>query len=139
MQLFAEEVSKLVSITADRILPSCYKICRRLSQAIGMKVKNTNPDLKNRFSTRKEVIETNSFDRHHEAANGRPTAFPGGHILIHEMLYKDEKTGPFPMAAFSMIILGWTEGEQYSGTEISEMLREAGFGNIQAESAKAYG
>jgi hypothetical protein len=54
-------------------------------------------------------------------------------------LYKDEKTGPFPMAAFSMIILGWTEGEQYSGTEISEMLSEAGFGNIQVEPAKAYG
>ena len=47
---------------------------------------------------------------------------PGGHILIHEMLYNDEKTGPFPIAAFSMIILGWTEGEQYSGKEISEML-----------------
>ena len=76
---------------------------------------------------------------HHEAANGRPTAFPGGHILIHEMLYRDEKTGPFPMAAFSMIILGWTEGEQYSGTEISEMLSEAGFGNTQVEPAKAYG
>jgi len=37
------------------------------------------------------------------------------HILIHEMLYNDEKTGPFPVAAFSMIMLGWTEGEQYSG------------------------
>jgi O-methyltransferase len=55
----------------------------------------------------------------------------GGQILIHEMLYNDEKTGPFPIAAFSMIMLGWTEGEQYSGKEISEMLREAGFTNIQ--------
>ena len=41
------------------------------------------------------------------------------------MLYNDEKTGPFPIA-FSMIMLGWTEGEQYSGMEISEMLCEAG-------------
>jgi hypothetical protein len=40
---------------------------------------------------------------------------PGGHILIHEMFYNDEKTGPFPVAAFSIIMLGWTEGEQYSG------------------------
>jgi hypothetical protein len=54
-----------------------------------------------------------------------------GHILIHEMLYNDEKKGPFPIAAFSIIMLGWTEGEQYSGKEISKMLREAGFGNIQ--------
>ena len=63
---------------------------------------------------------------------------PGGHILIHEMLYNDEKTGPFPIAAFSMIMLGWTEGEQYSGKEISEMLREAGFGNIQVRPTFGY-
>jgi hypothetical protein len=31
------------------------------------------------------------------------------------MFYNDEKTGPFPVAAFSIIMLGWTEGEQYSG------------------------
>jgi Family of unknown function (DUF6079) len=43
------------------------------------------------------------------------------------MLYNDEKTGPFPVAAFSMIMLGWTEGEQYSGKEISEMLRDRFF------------
>ena len=62
----------------------------------------------------------------------------GGHILIHEMLYNDEKTGPFPIAAFSMIMLGWTEGEQYSGKRISEMLRETGFGNIQVRSTFGY-
>ena len=50
----------------------------------------------------------------------------------------DEKTGPFPMAAFSMIMLGWTEGEQYSGTEISAMLCEAGFGNIQVRPTFGY-
>jgi hypothetical protein len=55
----------------------------------------------------------------------------GGEILIHEMLYNDEKTGPFPIAAFSMIMLGWTEGEQYSGRELSDMLKEAGFTDIK--------
>jgi hypothetical protein len=39
----------------------------------------------------------------------------GGHILIHEMLYNDEKTGPFPVAAFSMIMLGWTEANSIPG------------------------
>src|SRR5262249_55280559 len=63
---------------------------------------------------------------------------PGGHILIHEMLYNDEKTGPFPVAAFSMIMLGWTEGEQYSGREISEMLCAAGFRNIQVKATFGY-
>ena len=63
---------------------------------------------------------------------------PGGQILIHEMLYNDEKTGPFPIAAFSMIMLGWTEGEQYSGKEISEMLSEAGFTNVQVRPTFGY-
>jgi len=62
----------------------------------------------------------------------------GGHILIHEMLYNDDKTGPFPIAAFSMVMLGWTEGEQYSGKEISEMLREAGFENVRVKPTFGY-
>jgi hypothetical protein len=37
-----------------------------------------------------------------------------------------------------MIMLGWTEGEQYSGKEISEMLREAGFANIQVRPTFGY-
>ncbi|MGH8071901.1 MAG: methyltransferase [Candidatus Entotheonellia bacterium] len=63
---------------------------------------------------------------------------PGGQILIHEMLYNDEKTGPFPIAAFSMIMLGWTEGEQYSRKELSEMLREAGFTHIEVRPTFGY-
>src|SRR5262245_61695938 len=61
-----------------------------------------------------------------------------GHILIHEMLYNDEKTGPFPVAAFNMIMQGWTEGEQFSGREIAEMLREAGFASIQVKPTFGY-
>src|SRR5262249_17025686 len=63
---------------------------------------------------------------------------PGGQILIHEMLYDDEKTGPFPIAAFSMIMLGWTEGEQYSGRELSTMLKEAGFADIEVKPTFGY-
>lgn len=63
---------------------------------------------------------------------------PGGRILIHEMLYDDAKTGPFPIAAFSMIMLGWTEGEQYSGRELSAMLVEAGFTNIEVKPTFGY-
>ena len=62
----------------------------------------------------------------------------GGHIMIHEMLYNDEKTGPFPIAALSMIMLGWTEGEQYSLKELSEMLREAGFTDIEVKPTFGY-
>jgi hypothetical protein len=62
----------------------------------------------------------------------------GGRIVIHEMLYNDEKTGPFAAAAFSMMMLGWTEGKQYSGQELSAMLREIGFEEIQIQKAFGY-
>lgn len=62
----------------------------------------------------------------------------GGEILIHEMLYDDEKTGPFPIAAFSMVMLGWTEGEQYSGRELSDILRDAGFMDLKKTPTVGY-
>ncbi len=62
----------------------------------------------------------------------------GGEIVIHEMLLNDEKTGAFPIAAFSMIMLGWTEGEQYSGRELSDMLRETGFTDITKTPTTGY-
>lgn len=55
----------------------------------------------------------------------------GGRIVIHAMLYNDDKTGPFAVAAFSMLMMGWTEGKQYSGLELSTMLADAGFRDIQ--------
>jgi len=46
------------------------------------------------------------------------------------MPYNDEKTGPFPIAAFSMAMMSWTEGEQYLGRELSAMFTDAGFQDI---------
>jgi hypothetical protein len=63
---------------------------------------------------------------------------PGGRIIIHEVLYNDAKTGPFPAAAFSMVMMGWTEGEQYSGRELSAMLSDAGFRDIQVKPTFGY-
>jgi hypothetical protein len=57
---------------------------------------------------------------------------PGGAVIIHEMLYNDEKTGPFPAAAYSIAMLLWTEGRQYSGRELTEMLAEAGFADLKS-------
>lgn len=51
----------------------------------------------------------------------------GGKIIIHEILYDDDKSGPFMAAASSIAMLVWTEGKQYSGAEITKMLVEAGF------------
>lgn len=63
---------------------------------------------------------------------------PGGHIIIHEMLYNEDKTGPFPVAAFNIMMLLWTEGQQYSGTELSATLTEAGFTDIEVKPTFGY-
>jgi O-methyltransferase domain/Dimerisation domain len=64
---------------------------------------------------------------------------PGGRILIHEMLYNDDKTGPFPVAAFNIVMLLWTpEGQHFSGRELSAMLAEAGFTDIEVKPTFGY-
>jgi len=63
---------------------------------------------------------------------------PGGRLIVHEVLYNKDKTGPFAAAAYTMIMLGWTTGRQYSGHEIAEMLREAGFKDIRVKPTFGY-
>lgn len=62
----------------------------------------------------------------------------GGRIIINEVLYNNEKTGAFAPAAFSMIRMGWTEGKQYSGQELTEMLKNSGFVDIQVHPSFGY-
>jgi cyclopropane fatty-acyl-phospholipid synthase-like methyltransferase len=62
----------------------------------------------------------------------------GGRIIIHDVLYNDEKTGPFAPAAYSMLMMAWTEGESYSGLELSAMLKAAGFQDTQICPAFGY-
>lgn len=57
----------------------------------------------------------------------------GGRIILHEMLYNDQKTGPLPVAAYNIGMLLWTEGQQYSGYELSLMLAEVGFTDIEVK------
>ena len=54
----------------------------------------------------------------------------GGRLMIHEVLYDDDKTGPFAAAAYSVGMLLWTEGLQRSGPEHTAILRDAGFADI---------
>ncbi|CAH3493517.1 MULTISPECIES: methyltransferase [Serratia] len=62
----------------------------------------------------------------------------GGRIVIHEILYDDTEPGPLAAAAYSLMMLGWTEGQQYSGKEIGSLLSEAGFENIEVFPALGY-
>ncbi len=63
---------------------------------------------------------------------------PGGRMIIHEILYNDERTGPFAAAAFNVVMLLWVEGRQYSGRELSAMLADAGFTDIEVKPTFGY-
>jgi hypothetical protein len=55
----------------------------------------------------------------------------GGRIIIHEMLFNDDRTGPYPVAAFNITMLLWCTGQQYSGRELTKMLDDAGFDKVE--------
>lgn len=63
---------------------------------------------------------------------------PGGRIIIHEMLYDEQKTGPSAVAAYDIAMLLWTEGQQYSARELSTMLMEVGFTDIEVKPTFGY-
>ncbi len=54
-----------------------------------------------------------------------------GTIIVHEILFNNEKSGPFFAAASSIAMLVWSEGQQFSGLELTELLSEIGFINIK--------
>jgi predicted O-methyltransferase YrrM len=56
---------------------------------------------------------------------------PEGRIIVHEMLFDREKSGPFTVAGYNVSMLMWTEGQQFSGGELSLMLEQAGFTGVE--------
>lgn len=62
---------------------------------------------------------------------------PRGRILIHEGLFDDDKTGPFAIAGLSVGMLAVTDGQQYSGRELTEMLAGGGFEDVRITPACA--
>lgn len=56
----------------------------------------------------------------------------GGRIFLNEILMDDEYTGPFPAAAFSLLMLVGTLGKQYSLAEFRDILGSAGFVDVEA-------
>ncbi|MEO8308410.1 MAG: methyltransferase [Pseudomonadota bacterium] len=56
----------------------------------------------------------------------------GGQIFLNEILMDDEGTGPFPAAAFSLLMLVGTLGKQYSLAEFRDILAGAGFVDVAA-------
>jgi hypothetical protein len=54
------------------------------------------------------------------------------------MLFNDDRTGPFAVAAFNVDMLVGMPGQQYSGRQISQMLADAGFTDIEAKPTFGY-
>lgn len=57
----------------------------------------------------------------------------GGRIFLSEILMDDEGTGPWPAAAFSLLMLIGTLGKQYSLAEYQDILGGAGFTDVRAK------
>jgi hypothetical protein len=62
----------------------------------------------------------------------------GGRLIIHEMLFNSEKTGPLAVAGYDVSMLLWTEGQQFSGEELSAMLAGAGYVEIAVTATEGY-
>lgn len=62
----------------------------------------------------------------------------GGRIYLHEMLLDDTHDAPAGVAAFSMYMLIGTKGQQFTGSELSELLMKAGFVDARLTSAHGY-
>lgn len=63
---------------------------------------------------------------------------PGGRIIVQEMLFNAERTGPFAVAGLNVAMLIEMQGQQYSGKEIAAMLTEAGFTDIEIKPIFGY-
>ncbi|MFZ0415931.1 MAG: methyltransferase [Candidatus Acidiferrales bacterium] len=55
----------------------------------------------------------------------------GGRIILREVLYNDDRTGPVAAAAYSVDMLLVTMGGQYSRKEMKALLEDAGFRDVQ--------
>jgi hypothetical protein len=52
---------------------------------------------------------------------------PGGLLIIHDAFLNAAKTGPLPMAGYSVLLMHVTQGRCYSVSEMAAWLVEAGF------------
>lgn len=57
---------------------------------------------------------------------------PGGQILIHELFWRDDRSGPFEVAAINLLMsLLYDHGRQWTPSELASILEEAGFAEVE--------
>jgi hypothetical protein len=62
----------------------------------------------------------------------------GGRIMLHEALLDDDGDGPATTAAFSMLMLLATQGQQFTFAELRALLEDAGFEGIETRQTASY-
>ena len=62
----------------------------------------------------------------------------GGRIFVNEMLLDETKDRPLAATSFSMTMMVYTQGKQYSATELRGILSESGFEDIQVTPTHCY-
>jgi hypothetical protein len=62
----------------------------------------------------------------------------GGRIYLHEMLLADTKDGPLTAMSFSMNMIYFTHGKQFTLRELDELLGECGFEDISVTNTYGY-
>jgi acetylserotonin N-methyltransferase len=62
----------------------------------------------------------------------------GGRIMLHEMLLDDDGAGPVTAAAFSMLMLLATQGQQFTFGELKGLLEQAGFRDVETQQTAGY-
>jgi len=62
----------------------------------------------------------------------------GGRIMLHEALLDDDGNGPPSTAAFSMLMLLATQGQQFTFAELKALLEGAGFEGVETRQTASY-
>lgn len=63
---------------------------------------------------------------------------PKGRIYLHEMLLESTKDGPVTATSFSMSMLCDSKGKQFTANELDELLRKAGFDEVEVIPTYSY-
>ena len=63
----------------------------------------------------------------------------GGRLIVYEWLFNDDFSKPFSTACFDVVMLLWSkEGQQYSEAELSTMLTDVGFVDVEIKPTFGY-
>ncbi len=73
------------------------------------------------------VLHDWDFPEVHQIVKRTAEALPsGGLVIVHETFLNDDKTGPLPVAEYSVLLVNITQGKCYSAAEYAEVFEQYG-------------